>query len=48
MRGARSASHEHRLGFRDESWVLVKAIDGVASDQVYREAVLAATEWSAL
>jgi hypothetical protein len=48
MRGARSASHEHRLGFRDESWVLVKAIDGVASDRVYREAVLAATEWSAL
>jgi glucose-6-phosphate dehydrogenase assembly protein OpcA len=48
MRGARSATYEHRLGFRDETWVLVKAIDVVAGDRVYREAVLAATEWSAL
>lgn len=48
MRGARSAEYEHRLGFRDETWVLVKAIDVVVSDRVYREAVLAATEWSAL
>jgi glucose-6-phosphate dehydrogenase assembly protein OpcA len=48
MRGARSATYEHRLGFRDEAWVLVKAIDGVAGDRAYREAVLAATEWSAL
>lgn len=48
MSGARSAVHEHRLGFRDETWVLVKAIDGAMSDRAYREAVLAATEWSAL
>lgn len=48
MRGARTTTHEHRLGFRDETWVLTKAIDGALSDRVYREAVLAATEWSAL
>jgi glucose-6-phosphate dehydrogenase assembly protein OpcA len=48
MRGARSAVHEHRLGFRDEGWVLIKAIDAMTADRVYRDAVLAATEWSAL
>jgi glucose-6-phosphate dehydrogenase assembly protein OpcA len=48
MRGARSAVHEHRLGFRDETWVLIKAIDATTGDRIYRDAVLAATEWSAL
>lgn len=48
MQGARTALHEHRLGYRDESWVLLKAIDSTEGDAVYRQAVLAATQWSAL
>lgn len=47
MQGARSASHEHALGFRDEGWVLVKALDDARADRVYREAVLAADAWLA-
>lgn len=46
--GARTVLHEHRLGYRDETWVLMKAIDATESDGIYRQAVLAATEWSAL
>lgn len=46
--GARTAEHEHRLGYRDECWVLVKAIDATEGDAVYRQAVLAAAQWSAL
>lgn len=39
--------HEHPLGFRDETWVLVKAIDDRGADAVYREAVLAGSTWEA-
>lgn len=45
MSGARTAHHEHPLGFRDEGWVLLKAIDSTESDGAYREAVLAAADW---
>ncbi len=44
--GARSEAHHHALGFRDESWVLLKCIDATEGDAVYREAVLAAADWS--
>jgi glucose-6-phosphate dehydrogenase assembly protein OpcA len=44
--GARSGAHDHALGFREESWVLLKCIDATEGDGVYREAVLAAAEWS--
>lgn len=40
--------HDHPLGFRDETWVLVKALDDKRSDRVYRDAVLAAAAWEAL
>jgi hypothetical protein len=46
MSGPRSAVHDHPLGFRDEGWVLGKAIDSVEADPVYRAAVLAAAEWA--
>ena len=46
MAGPRSAAHQHPLGFRDEGWVLCKAIDSVEGDSVYRAAVLAAAEWT--
>jgi hypothetical protein len=39
--------HEHPLGFRDETWVLIKAIDDRGVDTVYREAVLAGSTWEA-
>jgi glucose-6-phosphate dehydrogenase assembly protein OpcA len=48
LSGPRAARHEHPLGFRDEGWVLGKAIDSVEADRVYRAAVLAAAEWSKL
>ena len=47
MRGATVVEHEHPLGFRDETWVMIKAIDSTEGDRVYREAVLAAADWSA-
>lgn len=46
MSGPRSARHEHPLGFRDEGWVLRKAVDSTEGDPVYRAAVVAAAEWS--
>lgn len=46
MEGARSAAHEHPLGFRDEVWVLRKAIDSIEADKVYSEAVRAGVAWS--
>ncbi len=46
--GARSATHEHALGHRDEAWVLVKALDSQEADRVYREALTLAVLWSAL
>lgn len=48
MSGPRSGVHEHALGFRDEGWVLGKAIDATEGDRVYRDAVMAAAEWSRL
>jgi glucose-6-phosphate dehydrogenase assembly protein OpcA len=45
--GAKSGEHEIPLGFRDEDWVLVKAIDSTESDRIYRRALLAAADWSA-
>jgi glucose-6-phosphate dehydrogenase assembly protein OpcA len=46
LSGPRTAEHRHPLGFRDEGWVLGKAIDSVEADHVYRDAVLAAAEWA--
>jgi Glucose-6-phosphate dehydrogenase subunit len=46
-RGARNDAHDLRIGFRDESWVLLKCIDATEGDAVYRQAVLAAADWSA-
>jgi glucose-6-phosphate dehydrogenase assembly protein OpcA len=46
LSGPRTAVHEYPLGFRDEDWVLGKAIDSVEADQVYRAAVLAAAQWA--
>jgi glucose-6-phosphate dehydrogenase assembly protein OpcA len=45
MSGARTASHEHPIGHKDEAWVLVKALDSTEGDRVYREAVLSAADW---
>jgi glucose-6-phosphate dehydrogenase assembly protein OpcA len=47
LKGARSETHQHALGFRDETWVLVKAIDATDGDRVYKEAFAKAAEWSA-
>lgn len=44
--GARAGSHHHALGFREDSWVILKCIDSTEGDAVYREAVLAAADWS--
>lgn len=44
--GVRAGVHHHALGFRDESWVLLKCIDSTEGDGIYREAVLAAADWS--
>lgn len=41
MRGARSADREHALGFHDETWVAVKAIDSTEGDAVTRATLLA-------
>ena len=46
MSGPRASRHNHPLGFRDEGWVLLKAIDSTEGDGVYRAAVLAAAEWA--
>jgi hypothetical protein len=48
LRGPRTATHHHPLGFRDESWVLCMAIDATAGDHVYRAAAIAAAAWSKL
>ena len=47
MEGARTAAHDHPLGFRDETWVLIKTIDAIEGDAVYRASALAAADWSA-
>ncbi len=44
--GARTGAHHHALGFREDSWVILKCIDATEGDNVYREAVLAAADWS--
>jgi glucose-6-phosphate dehydrogenase assembly protein OpcA len=44
--GARTGAHHHALGFREESWVLLKCIDATEGDRTYREAVLSAADWS--
>jgi hypothetical protein len=46
LTGARTAAHQHALGFRDETWVLLKCIDATEGDAVYRDSVLKAAEWS--
>jgi glucose-6-phosphate dehydrogenase assembly protein OpcA len=43
--GALRSTHEMPLGYRDEDWVLVKAIDATEGDAVYRQAILAAADW---
>ncbi|MBK8259003.1 MAG: glucose-6-phosphate dehydrogenase assembly protein OpcA [Polyangiaceae bacterium] len=45
MRGAINADREHALGFKDETWVLVKAIDSKEGDRVTRDVLLAAAQW---
>jgi glucose-6-phosphate dehydrogenase assembly protein OpcA len=45
LEGARSAAYDHPLGFRDENWVLIKAIDGAVGDDVYRATALAAAAY---
>jgi glucose-6-phosphate dehydrogenase assembly protein OpcA len=47
VKGAKNDQRQHPLGFRDETWVLIKTLDDRASDVVYRAAALAAAEWSA-
>ena len=44
--GALTSSHDHALGFHDESWVLRKAIDATEGDGIYRQAVELAADWS--
>lgn len=46
MSGPRSSQHSLSLGFREECWVLRKAIDSSEGDKVYREAALAGAEWA--
>ena len=46
MSGPRSSRHTLSLGYRDEGWVLRKAIDSSEGDRVYREAVMAGAEWA--
>lgn len=46
--GALRAEHEHPLGHRDETWVLVKAIDATECDAVYRETARAAASFCAV
>lgn len=48
MRGAREADREHALGFHDETWVAVKAIDSTEGDAVTRATLLAMADWEAL
>ncbi len=45
LSGPRSAVHQHPIGYRDEGWVLGKALDSTEGDRVYRAAVLAAAEY---
>lgn len=47
MRGARSADREHALGYKDENWVAIKAIDVREGDEVTRASLLAAASWEA-
>lgn len=44
--GALTGTHDHALGYHDESWVLRKAIDATEGDRIYRQAVELAAEWS--
>lgn len=46
--GARTGAHDHALGFREDSWIILKCIDATEGDGVYRQAVLAAADWSGL
>lgn len=45
MRGARNADREHALGYKDETWVAIKAIDAREGDAVTRAALLGAAAW---
>lgn len=47
MRGAKNADREHALGFHDETWVAVKAIDSTDGDAVTRATLLAMADWDA-
>lgn len=47
MRGTHTADREHALGFQDETWVAIKAIDSTEGDDVTRAALLSAAEWDA-
>lgn len=44
--GALTGEHDHAIGFRDEAWVLLKCIESTEGDRIYRQAILAAAEWS--
>lgn len=43
--GGRELAHDMALGHRDETWVLVKAIEATEGDAVYREAALTGAKW---
>lgn len=45
VEGPRACTHEHTLGFRDESWVADMAIDATEGDAVYRTALQAASQF---
>jgi len=47
MRGPRTADREHALGYHDETWVAIKAIDATEGDAVTRATLLSAAEWEA-
>jgi glucose-6-phosphate dehydrogenase assembly protein OpcA len=45
--GCVDVERELALGHRDETWVLVKAIESTDGDQAYREALIAGARWEA-
>lgn len=47
MKGARTADREHALGYHDETWVAIKAIDATEGDKVTRATLLMAADWEA-
>ncbi len=42
---SRDVAHDMALGHRDETWVLVKAIEATEGDVVYKQALLTGAKW---